>query len=293
MISLNRTMILFAAPLLTSVLSAGLAVAMVGGATPDAALAPRVVAIMGTNGSVCTGSVIALDLVLTAAHCVEPGFKYAAIELSHARLRETEVARVEQHPQFHFNASNKARPTDDIAILKLAKQLSASAVPVPLGSRDFFPAGDRFSVAGLGSDSEHHDGKFGRLLVAGLVTVISRSDLQLRLIDPLTRGDRPGSSACTGDSGGPVFEDTWSGPVLVGVVSWAATVSGNPGCGGLTGATPIAPVRQWIDETARLLGSFLGTQPIATRACCDIVLLGALEGSANERSRFKRSCRAS
>jgi len=250
------------APLAACILLPVCAAGMVGNAKwGNAALASHVVAVVGTNGSVCSGTVIARDLVLTAAHCVDLGFEFAVFELGDSRLRETDVARFEQHPQFDFGASNMARPTVDLAILKLAKPLSARIVPVALGAREFFPAGDKFRVAGVGSVSDANDGTFGRLLVAGLTTVPSRSDLQLRLVDPVTRGKRPGVSACSGDSGGPVFEDTRSGLVLVGIVSWAATVSGSPGCGGITGATPIAPVRTWIIETAMLLGSSIAPAP--------------------------------
>jgi secreted trypsin-like serine protease len=112
-----------------------------------------------------------------------------------------------------------------------------------------------FIVAGFGSVGDLGDGTFGRLLAADLMAVRRQSDLQLRLVDPVTRGESPGRSACSGDSGGPVFEETRTGLVLVGVVSWGANVSGSPGCGGLTGATPIAQVRLWITETAKRLGS--------------------------------------
>ena len=69
-------MIRIALALITSILLAASAAAMVGGATPgDEVLARRVVAITGADGSVCTGTAIARDLILTAAHCVKPGYK--------------------------------------------------------------------------------------------------------------------------------------------------------------------------------------------------------------------------
>jgi secreted trypsin-like serine protease len=250
-------MIRIALTLITSILLGESTAAMVGPATPGSeALARRVVAITGADGSVCTGTAIARDLILTAAHCVRPGYKYWVVELTDAgRLRRTTVAGFKQHPQFDFEAANSARPAADLALLKLAKPLLPRMTPAPLDARNVFPAGDEFTVAGFGSVSELGDGTFGRLLAAELMAVHHQSDLQIRLVDPVTHGESPGRGACSGDSGGPVFEVTSTGLVLVGVVSWGVNVSGNPGCGGVTGATPIALVRPWIAETAKRLGS--------------------------------------
>ena len=82
------------------------------------------------------------------------------------------------------------------------------------------------------------------------------SDLQLRLVESLERGKKPGASACDGDSGGPVMEETSLGLVIVvGVVSWSSDANGRRGCGGITGVTPISTLRSWIVDNAKALGS--------------------------------------
>ena len=81
--------------------------------------------------------------------------------------------------------------------------------------------------------------------------------LQIRLVDPATRGERPGLGACTGDSGGPAFEEDGGRFAIIGVVSWSTGPGGAAGCGGLTGVTPLVLYRNWIIETARRLGSAL------------------------------------
>ena len=78
--------------------------------------------------------------------------------------------------------------------------------------------------------------------------------MQIRLFDPATQGARDGLGACTGDSGGPVFEDQQAGPVIVGVISWSTGAQGIAGCGGLTGVTPLALYRDWILQTGRQWG---------------------------------------
>jgi secreted trypsin-like serine protease len=65
---------------------------------------------------------------------------------------------------------------------------------------------------------------------------------------------RDGLSACTGDSGAPVFEEQQGAPVIVGVVSWSTGANNGAGCGGLTGVTPLTLYRDWISQTARQWG---------------------------------------
>jgi secreted trypsin-like serine protease len=90
---------------------------------------------------------------------------------------------------------------------------------------------------------------------AHLVATGHPGTLQVRLVDPATGGERPGLGACTGDSGAPAFEETGGAAAVVGVVSWSTGPNGSDGCGGLTGLTPLVIYRNWINSTARRLGS--------------------------------------
>src|SRR5215510_3799847 len=97
-----RTLLLRLAlvPLLPALLHQ--AAAMVGGARPASpAIASHAVLIVGSRGNSCTGVALARDLVLTVAHCVQPGADYKLVDYDAARRPQLrDVRSVAVHPQF-------------------------------------------------------------------------------------------------------------------------------------------------------------------------------------------------
>ena len=229
------------------------ALAMVGNA-PVALLQGRnAVMIVGSGGTFCTGSAIATDLVLTAAHCVPPGSDYKLVEFDAAHQPKLlDVKSVSRHPNFNIQTLLAHRATADVALIKLVSPLPAGIVPAQLSASDRAPqVGDRYTVTGYGV-AVRHDGKTGGTLrSAQLVATGKPGNLQIRLVDPETDGKTSGLGACTGDSGAPVYEGT----ALIGVVSWSTGPKLEGGCGGMTGVTPIVLYRAWIADEARRLGS--------------------------------------
>src|SRR5271163_4547630 len=66
---------------IAALLSSAPAAAIVGGAAPsNEGVGRSVVTIVGSRGNFCTGSLIAPTLVLTVAHCVQPGAEYKILE---------------------------------------------------------------------------------------------------------------------------------------------------------------------------------------------------------------------
>jgi secreted trypsin-like serine protease len=233
--------------------------AIVGGGTPQAEGVGRaIVTIVGSRGNFCTGSLIAPHVVLTVAHCVQPGADYKIVAYgADGKPQLQNVRKVAIHPKFNMQAMASHRATADVALLQLEIPLKGkSAVPVGMPQIPI-RAGGRFTIAGIGV-TVRGDGKSGGATrVAGLVATGQPGPLQIRLVDPVTNGIRDGIGACTGDSGGPVFEDKPNGPVLVGVISWSTGPNGAAGCGGLTGVTPLTLYRDWILQTARGWGAAL------------------------------------
>lgn len=239
-------MLLFAAP----------ASAIVGGAAPsNAGVSRSVVTIVGSRGNFCSGSLIAPALVLTVAHCVQPGAEYKIVHYGADRKPQLQDVRtVAIHPGFSMREMLVHRATADVALLRLQIPTQGK-IPSALGSpRLPIDVGAAFTIAGIGVTARGDGKSGGTIRSAPLVATGKPGNLQIRLVDPATQGTHEGLGACTGDSGGPVVEDQQGVPTIVGVISWSTGPNGSAGCGGLTGVTPLTLYRQWILQTARQWG---------------------------------------
>jgi secreted trypsin-like serine protease len=237
--------------------------AMVGGAAPAAGGAGRsVVMILGSYGTACTATAIARDLLLTAAHCVQPGADYKLADLwSAPKPQLKDITRTERDPQFDLKRLLGHLATADVAVVKLAQPLPDKIPPASLDDATAPPAaGDSFVVAGYGVTVRGDGRTGGTVRAATLIATGTPNTLQLRLFDPRTRGESAGLGACAGDSGAPTFRDRNGTLAIVGVVSWSTGPKLTGGCGGLTGITPLIRYRSWIIGAARALGSPLPAQ---------------------------------
>ena len=218
-------------------------------ATDD--IARAVVGIVGPHNRFCTATAIARDLLLTAGHCVQPGANYKLQYKDNGLKKFSDIVEVERHPNYNYELLHTIGVSADLALLKLANSLPENIAVAALGMRQrpIWP-GDHFTVIGGGVTIRGlHETGINR--VAILTATGPYSDLQIRLID--ASGKQVTMGACAGDSGSPVFQ-TENSAKVIGVVSWAAGFNKTKGCGGVTGATPLSPYRQWIVETMGKLG---------------------------------------
>jgi Trypsin len=196
--------------------------------------------------------------VLTVAHCVQPGAVYKIVEYGADRQPQLrDVKNIATHPSFNMQAMMAHRATADVALLQLAAAPKGKTASVLDAPKVPIAAGSRFTIAGVGVAVRGEGKSGGTVRVASLVAIGQPGSLQIRLVDPVAQGIRNGLGACTGDSGGPVFEDRQDAPAIVGVISWSTGPNGTAGCGGLTGVTPLTLYRDWIVQTARQWGSAL------------------------------------
>src|SRR5438105_3392900 len=124
-----------AIPTIAALLLAMPAHAIVGGGTPQSdGVARAVVTIVGSRGNFCTGSLIAPKLVLTVAHCVQPGADYKIVDYgADGKPQLLNVRTVAIHPNFNMQAMQAHRATADVALLQLEIPLKGKYT-VPVGA---------------------------------------------------------------------------------------------------------------------------------------------------------------
>jgi secreted trypsin-like serine protease len=228
------------------------ALALTGNAPPATGWAARpIVMIIDARGDLCTGTALARDLVLTAAHCVARKAEYQ-VE-AYQTGKSIAVSSVALHPRFDYANYAASRATADLALLKLKAPLPDIVVPAALAAARRVAVGETLTIAGFGVTKAGTPRGLKIPRMAKLSVTGKPGSLQIRLYDASTRNTRLGLGACTGDSGAPAFDG--EGPLVIGVVSWSTAPGDEEGCGGLTGVTPLLIYRGWVVETAKKFGN--------------------------------------
>jgi secreted trypsin-like serine protease len=228
------------------------AFAVTGNAPPAAGWAARaIVMIVDARDDLCTGTALAPDLVLTAAHCVARNVDYQV--KAYQTGSAVPVRTIVRHPQFDYASYAASRATADVALVKLAAPLPEDVIPASLAAPRRVATGETLTIAGFGVTIAGTARGLGQPRMATLTVTGKPGSLQIRLYDIATRNQRIGLGGCTGDSGAPAYDG--EGPLVIGVVSWSTAPGDEEGCGGLTGITPLLSYRDWIVDTARKLNS--------------------------------------
>ncbi len=232
--------------------------ALVGPAREAPEFAPYVVTVLDKSGgggsggggaNFCTASVIAPDVVLTAAHCVSNlSNTRVFFRGGHSQLVLFDVASIAVHPEFRPKIGRKQLISIDLALLRLAEPLPATFKPIELKDSGPVATGQPFRVAGFGRADESVSGTSGVLRAGILVASGPKSPVLVWLTDP----DGTGLGGCTGDSGAPVL--AIAQPALVAV---AIRAKGNDGysCGAMTEAVLIGPQMPWVRKTLQAWGA--------------------------------------
>ena len=226
------------------------AYALTGNAPPASGYAARaIVMVVDSHEDLCTGTALARDLVLTAAHCVAGKLDYQVKTFQTGQT--ISVRAIALHPRFDLASYAASRATAALALLKLAVPLNDLILPATLAPARRVAIGETLTIAGFGVTAAGTDRGLG---IPRMATLAGKpGSLQIRLVDLATRNLRIGLGACTGDSGAPAFEPATE--AVIGVVSWSTAPGDQEGCGGLTGVTPLLLYREWIVDTARKFNS--------------------------------------
>jgi secreted trypsin-like serine protease len=221
-----------------------------------------VVRVESSTGELCSGALIAADLVLTAAHCVTELANYRVVGVDRRfRPRQVRAIAAAIHPEFIPGTTPRSQPGVDLAILKLERPFGSDFTPLDPHSASTVSTGDTVRLAGFGIIAEGQKRTARTLRETSLVSLgpLQVMNRVLVVADGERLAETTGAGACRGDSGGPILAQTRRGYQLLGIVSWSSgaarsrTVSA---CGGLTAVTPVADHVRWITEGMQVLERF-------------------------------------
>ena len=229
--------------------ASGVEAPVVGGTAVPAGEWPDTVAVLASN-AMCSGTLIAPDVVLTAGHCIDTHPKVVvvgSVDLAKPGGTAIAVKSATAYPRWQSSY--------DVGVLVL--EHPAPAHPRAIASRcsikEHLTAGEKVHVVGFGLTTLSGEGTNTRLHEA-MIPVLDASCTQDSACQPsvapggeFTAGGS-GVDACFGDSGGPIYMDTKGGAALVGVVSRGEALIGEP-CGGGGVYVRADAVASWIEKT--------------------------------------------
>ena len=179
----------------------------------------------GSDGQICSGSVVGKRWILTPAHCTVFSKKQVQVVVVRTDLtakggQVLRVSRFAVHPDYDDTGAS------DVALWRTKKRIKAPRIALPKAADDALEtAGTVLTVAGWGVESSG-----GSEAPENLKKVDVSVSSDLECITNLLLGfnadtefcaSELGGDSCQGDSGGPIFGNRENGKfVQVGVVSY-------------------------------------------------------------------------
>jgi len=204
---------------------------------------PDCVAIGTDNGWCCSGTLVAPNVVVTAAHCVVGGCSKRIFVGEDVAFpddgRVVEVQTAVAHPGYQ-----PPNPVHDLSVLILSEVIDVR--PRVIADAKTLPAAATVRLAGYGNTDAFSSGGYGRRRIVDVPIASTDAkygaDQRTEFVAGAPFLDR---DSCNGDSGGPAYiqvEDSW---YLAGATSRATASSVRPcGDGGIY--TTVNAYEEWM-----------------------------------------------
>jgi secreted trypsin-like serine protease len=254
---------------------------VVGGTAVPPGKWPDAVAVLAAD-AMCTGTLIAPDVVLTAGHCIETHpveVILGSVDLAKPGGMHIAVKKAIAYPSWAQSFDVGVLVLDHAAAVKpraIASACTASGLV----------AGAKVRVVGFGLTRKDGTGDNTRLHQA----LLPVDDAECTHDDSCESAIAPGGEfiaggggvdACFGDSGGPIYIDSAGGPALIGVVSRGTTPFGDP-CGGGGVYVRADAVASWIEDvTGRELARSTCDEPADAPSDAEIEDAGGCSAGRN------------
>lgn len=249
----------------------------------------------------CTATLVARDLVLTAAHCVDSGQSDKMLaafsrqidcdgERSTLRSKVVRVAQVRVHPDY-----DKDRKINDIALVRLESSAPWDYGTVELTTKSAIELNaDRLLVAGYGRTAGEpvpdNDPTILRATTLPILRGQALTKVGRRLWNAVVHADpntsftiaeaeqyftsraageyvflehASGRGVCMGDSGGPAFAMKGGRAVQVGVASYVINGGNQGDCLLAAAYSSVVYHRRWLEKTFNEMKTYRsGTAPL-------------------------------
>ncbi len=254
-----------AVALLVPPMAGGRADAIVGGVGVSPSIYPQFVKLLTPN--LCGGTVIAPDIVLTAAHCVDEGVTPASITAFVSDVTPRAATGFVIHPLWTGEESDG----HDLALIDLTPGSTAGVPNIQVGSpwnTSYYAANTPATIVGHGRTCASCSTS---AQLRAVDTVLRSDDFMDDIYNPWYWFDNWNSglmigagsnnaTACNGDSGGPLVVDkdgTWNW-IQVGVASFVQTWPTN--CAKPAGFAELSgPQLAWVASLVPSIMSRWGT----------------------------------